>query len=138
MVAHRPEPLRSPGRIAASCVACQHTAHGDRPVRHPLGRHTLHAEMDRTVLAAYGWMDLDLTTDFHLEHADEPDGKKRLRWSDARRDAVLGRLRALTASRGSEDGAMALCDLVCRAPSYLDPTQHSRVSRGPGTKRGRE
>jgi hypothetical protein len=63
----------------------------------------LHAEMDRAVLAAYGWTDLDLTTDFHPEHADEPDGKKRLRWSDGTRDAVLGRLLALNAERAAEE-----------------------------------
>jgi hypothetical protein len=67
----------------------------------------LHAEMDRAVLAAYGWTDLDLTTDFHPEHADEPDGKKRLRWSDGTRDAVLGRLLALNAERAAEERAAA-------------------------------
>lgn len=65
----------------------------------------LHAEMDRAVLAAYGWTDLDLATDFHPEHADEPDGKKRLRWSDGTRDAVLGRLLALNAERAAEERA---------------------------------
>jgi hypothetical protein len=77
----------------------------------------LHAEMDRAVLRAYGWNDLadTLTTDFVLDHADDADApsqgsgrtrKKpwRLRWPEATRDAVLGRLLALNAERAAGGG----------------------------------
>lgn len=75
----------------------------------------LHADMDRAVLRAYGWSDLAdaLTTAFVLDHDDgaaegdapaRPTAKKRpwrLRWPEATRDEVLGRLLALNAARAA-------------------------------------
>lgn len=75
----------------------------------------LHADMDRAVLRAYGWSDLadGLTTAFVLDHDDgaaegdapaRPTAKKRpwrLRWPEATRDEVLGRLLALNAARAA-------------------------------------
>lgn len=68
----------------------------------------LHAEMDRAVLAAYEWTDLNLTTEFQPEHADEPEGQKRLRQPGATRHAVLGA--AARAERG--EGCGGACGIL--------------------------
>ena len=72
----------------------------------------LHAEMDRAVLAAYGWTDIPTDCEFLLDYEiDEKEWgtrKKpyRYRWPDAVRDEVLARLLELNAQRSSE-GARA-------------------------------
>ena len=89
--------------------------------QHPelLRLRALHAEMDRAVLAAYGWTDLDTTCDFYLDYeideatwSDSPrrvsaggDKKKpyRYRWPDAVRDEVLARLLDLNKQRHQEE-----------------------------------
>lgn len=69
----------------------------------------LHADMDRAVLAAYGWSDISTTCEFLLENEmDEAKGgdrKKpwRYRWPDAVRDEVLSRLLELNAWRAAEE-----------------------------------
>lgn len=68
--------------------------------QHPelLRLRALHAEMDRAVLAAYGWTDLDTTCDFYLDYeideASFGDKKKpyRYRFPDSVRDELLARL----------------------------------------------
>ena len=60
----------------------------------------LHAEMDRTVLRAYGWDDLaERAEPIFLEEANEDDHtyQGRLFWPSAFRDEVLARLLALNA-----------------------------------------
>ncbi len=72
----------------------------------------LHADMDRVVLASYGWTDIDTTTcEFLLDHEiDEeewsPRRKKpwRYRWPDAVRNEVLARLVALNEERAAGTG----------------------------------
>jgi hypothetical protein len=66
----------------------------------------LHAEMDRAVLDAYGWTDIQPTNTFRLEFEDEDedDGRRRKKawrygWPDELRDEVLARLLELNASR---------------------------------------
>ncbi len=65
----------------------------------------LHAAMDRAVLAAYGWTDIETTCRFLPEHpADGSDSDRamkryRYRWPDPIRDEVLGRLMVLNAER---------------------------------------
>lgn len=71
----------------------------------------LHDEMDRAVLAAYGWTDLQSHCDFLLDYDEEEDqpneggrsrGKKkpwRYRWPDGLRDEVLARLLELNRRR---------------------------------------
>jgi hypothetical protein len=71
----------------------------------------LHAAMDRAVLDAYGWTDLQPTCEFLLDYEDEEEeqaGKAstkkkpwRYRWPDEFRDEVLGRLLALNAERAA-------------------------------------
>lgn len=71
----------------------------------------LHDAMDRAVLDAYGWTDIQPTCEFLLDFENEDesdapakDNKKRLyryRWPDEVRDKVLGRLLALNAERAA-------------------------------------
>ena len=68
----------------------------------------LHDEMDRTVLAAYGWDDIEPTCEFELEWEDEDDESSRRRkpwryhWPEETRDEVLARLLALNAERARD------------------------------------
>ena len=73
----------------------------------------LHAAMDRAVLDAYGWTDIQPRCEFILDYVDEegdipgkPSKKKkpyRYRWPDDIRDEVLGRLLELNAQRAKEE-----------------------------------
>ena len=74
----------------------------------------LHAAMDRAVLDAYGWTDLQPTAEFLLDYEpdeeDEQAGKRkkkpwRLRWPDPIRDEVLARLLDLNAKRAAAERA---------------------------------
>ena len=72
----------------------------------------LHAAMDRAVLDAYGWTDIQPTCEFILDYEEEQDdepgkaSKKkkpwRYRWPDEIRDEVLGRLLALNSDRAKQ------------------------------------
>ena len=81
---------------------------------------TLHAAMDRAVLAAYGWPDIPTACEFLLDYEEDEDpdtdptaagkkkGKKkkkpyRLRWPDEIRDEVLAKLLALNAERAEQE-----------------------------------
>jgi hypothetical protein len=74
----------------------------------------LHAAMDRAVLDAYGWTDIQPTCEFILDYEDDDDDETagrpnrrrkpwRYRWPDEIRDEVLGRLLALNAQRASAE-----------------------------------
>ena len=74
----------------------------------------LHAEMDRAVLAAYGWEDISTECEFVPEHVgnvrsdrgDIPSRRKRryrYRWPNRVRDEVLARLLKLNGRRAHED-----------------------------------
>ena len=70
----------------------------------------LHAEIDRAVLDAYGWTDIETTCEFLLDYdIDEEEWSSRrrkpwrYRWPDPVRDEVLGRLMALNAERAAEE-----------------------------------
>ncbi len=70
----------------------------------------LHAQMDRAVLAAYGWSDIPTACEFIPDYFDEPaEGGDpipksiRYRWPDAVRDEVLARLLKLNAERAEEE-----------------------------------
>jgi len=76
----------------------------------------LHAEMDRSVLDAYGWTGLQPRFDFILDHEDKEDDegdsgdrKKpwRYRWVDEDRDEVLARLLELNGARAEEEAQSA-------------------------------
>ncbi|MBL8217532.1 MAG: hypothetical protein JNK87_42825, partial [Bryobacterales bacterium] len=71
----------------------------------------LHDRMDRAVLDAYGWQDIQPVCDFYPEFDEEEDEaegrarkkKYRYRWSDEVRDEVLARLLALNSERAAEE-----------------------------------
>ena len=73
----------------------------------------LHDAMDRAVLDAYGWTDIQPRCEFILDYEDDEDempgkpSKKRkpwrYRWPDDIRDEVLGRLLELNAQRAKEE-----------------------------------
>lgn len=70
----------------------------------------LHANMDRAVLDAYGWTDIQPTCEFLLDYEgneEEEQGKKkkpwRYRWPDDVCDEVLARLLKLNAERAEEE-----------------------------------
>ena len=73
----------------------------------------LHAAMDRAVLDAYGWADIQPRCEFILDYEDDEDetpgkpSKKRkpwrYGWPDEIRDDVLGRLLELNAQRAKEE-----------------------------------
>ena len=77
----------------------------------------LHSEIDRAVLNAYGWQDIDITCEFRLDYEDEdtstPDSHKksrkkpwRYRWPEATHDEVLARLLTLNQQRYDDDALM--------------------------------
>ncbi len=69
----------------------------------------LHASMDRAVLDAYGWSDIEtdcqFLLDYEIEEEEWGDKKKpwRYRWPDQIRDDVLARLLELNSERGKEE-----------------------------------
>jgi hypothetical protein len=66
----------------------------------------LHRDMDRAVLAAYSWADLDPEPVFEREWAGDEEQKPgpwRLRWPEEIRDEVLARLIEVNARRATEE-----------------------------------
>jgi len=69
--------------------------------------------MDRAVLDAYGWTDIQPRCEFLLDYEEEEDEKNgggrrrkkpwRYRWPDDIRDEVLARLLKLNAERAAEE-----------------------------------
>ena len=71
----------------------------------------LHSAMDRTVLNAYGWLDICTDCEFLLDYEidEEEWGRKkkpyRYRWPDHVRDEVLARLLELNSKRAAKEAA---------------------------------
>lgn len=91
---------------------------------------TLHDAMDRAVLAAYGWTDLQPQCEFLLDYEDEdsedeaesgrPRKRKkpwRYRWPDEVRDEVLARLLALNSERAQQEREQQM------AAAFLEDTK---------------
>jgi hypothetical protein len=84
----------------------------------------LHAAMDRAVLDAYGWADLQPTSAFLLDYEDEdtedrPARRKkpwRYRWPDDLRDEVLARLLALNQERAATERLAGAAAEEAKAP----------------------
>ena len=77
----------------------------------------LHAAMDATVLAAYGWDDIPTDCKFlpDLRVAEEgARGKTRYRWPDKVRDEVLARLLDLNAQRAAEEAGSGKAPIGAR------------------------
>ncbi|WP_088892360.1 Eco57I restriction-modification methylase domain-containing protein [Leptolyngbya ohadii] len=93
----------------------------------------LHDEMDRAVLAAYSWNDIQPQCEFLLDYEDEAEDEDetapkrqrkkpyRYRWNEATHDEVLARLLALNAQRAEEE----ILGLQ-RSQSSAKPAQKSR------------
>jgi len=92
----------------------------------------LHAQMDRAVLAAYGWTDLPTDCEFIADYVEEdangePVEKSiRYRWPDAVRDEVLARLLKLNAERAEQERLAG----ESAAPSKPAKKAASGVKRG--------
>ena len=71
----------------------------------------LHAAMDRAVLDAYGWTDIQPVCEFLLDYEEEEDGETasrrkkpwRYRWPEEIHDEVLARLLALNTERAAAE-----------------------------------
>jgi hypothetical protein len=92
----------------------------------------LHTAMDKAVLTAYGWPDIDTTCEFILDYEDEEDTtskrKKpyRYRWPQAIHDEVLARLLTLNQQRYDQEILMG---------KAADKKSTKRKAAG-GTKKG--
>jgi hypothetical protein len=95
----------------------------------------LHAEMDRAVLDAYGWDDVDTTCEFLLDHEEGGDdsGRRRkpwrYRWPDDVRDDVLARLLKLNGERAAADerSGAAAAAAAARKGKRARPTKQSEA-----------
>ena len=104
----------------------------------------LHNELDRAVLAAYGWNDLDPICEFLLDYEDDEDeapargkGRKkpwRLRFPDTLRDEILARLLALNAQYAREEGQVVPGTPVQPKPAKVvaNPPKRKAVDEGQG------
>ncbi len=95
----------------------------------------LHADMDRAVLAAYGWTDIATDCDFYLDYEiDEAtwgDKKRpyRYRFPDAVRDDLLARLLDLNQARYRDEVAAGLHPgAQPKAPAGQKPARAARRS----------
>jgi hypothetical protein len=104
----------------------------------------LHAAMDRAVLDAYGWTDLQPTCAFLLDYEDEEDDEDedstrrrkkkpyRYRWPDDTRDEVLARLLALNAERAAEERRHGL--EASLKPAEDDSDEDASTAKSPAKK----
>jgi hypothetical protein len=85
----------------------------------------LHVEMDRAVLRAYGWDDIDARPVFEREWVDDDDyGPWRYRWPEPVRDEVLKRLLALNTERAADEARRGLT--IEKPPSEEDEADDSK------------
>ena len=92
----------------------------------------LHAAMDRAVLDAYGWHDLDTRCDYLPDFVNE-DGEPesvRYRWSDETRDEVLARLLELNAARAAAEARSG----AAAAPKRAGKRARKSAAPTPDTK----
>ena len=107
----------------------------------------LHAAMDRVVLDAYGWNDIQPTCEFLLDYEDdddeEPSGGRRkkkpwrYRWPDDVRDEVLARLLELNALRAKEQaGTPAPAGPGTPSPAGKKPRARGKAKKPTPTGQG--
>jgi hypothetical protein len=106
----------------------------------------LHAAMDRAVLDAYGWQNIQPVCEFFPEFDDDeeedeggrPKKKKfRYRWPEDIHDEVLARLLDLNRQRALEEGQMPVPEQPTNGP-WADPTMSAqkkdkRETKDPGS-----
>jgi hypothetical protein len=101
----------------------------------------LHAEMDRAVLDAYGWTDIEPRCEFLLDYEEATDeeesGKRRkkkpwrYRWHDEARDEVLARLIALNGERVTEERRVGAS--VANTAGAAEKPKRMKKSMGEGS-----
>jgi hypothetical protein len=95
----------------------------------------LHAALDRAVLGAYGWTELDTRCDFFLDYSvdEETWGNKkkpwRYRWPDEVHDEVLARLLELNQRRHEAETTLG-----AKAPRGPRPAKAAPRTATPATK----
>ncbi|MBL9004515.1 MAG: N-6 DNA methylase [Myxococcales bacterium] len=103
----------------------------------------LHADMDRAVLAAYGWTDIATDCDFYLDYeideASWGDKKKpyRYRFPDAVRDDLLARLLDLNQARYREEVGAGLHGTTDKPPRAAARPGRPAASASPRTGRAK-
>jgi len=99
----------------------------------------LHAEMDRTILDAYGWQDIQPVCEFIPEFDDEEDEddsgrpkkrKYRYKWPEAVHDEVLARLLELNRQRAEEERREAELEPLSWEDSVAEPKAKPKRARG--------
>jgi hypothetical protein len=109
----------------------------------------LHADMDRAVLDAYGWRDIQPVCEFIPEFDDEDDQdengrpkkkKYRYKWPEAIHDEVLARLLELNRQRALEEGQILIPEQTTDNPwssesqkSTKKRSRKSETAGSPGT-----
>jgi hypothetical protein len=91
----------------------------------------LHDAIDRAVLDAYGWADIQPRCQFILDYEDEEEGETsnhrkkpwRYRWPDEVRDEVLACLLALNAERAKEEQLAGVVEVGNRVKSKRTSTK---------------
>ncbi len=106
----------------------------------------LHAQMDRAVLDAYGWTDLQPVHDFILDYeepeVDQEAGRRkrkepwRYRWIDEFRDEILARLLELNRERAEEEhrSASSTAHAANAKASSKTPVKKSRKKKDEKTE----
>jgi N-6 DNA Methylase len=99
----------------------------------------LHANMDRAVLDAYGWTDIQPTCHFLLDYEEEADEEEngsrrrkkpwRYRWPDQIRDEVLARLLELNHQRALEEGQVLTAAPVGAESSEASPNHKNSSAK---------
>jgi len=99
----------------------------------------LHDKMDRAVLDAYGWDEIQPKCDFFLEFEDEDENdetentkkkKYRYRWPDEVRDDVLARLLELNRQRALEEGQVVMDEKAAALDAQLNnPNDRKRNAK---------
>lgn len=99
----------------------------------------LHAAMDRAVLDAYGWQDIQPVCEFIPEFDDEEDEddngrpkkkKYRYKWPEAIHDEVLARLLELNRERAEEERREAELEPSSWENGAIEPTSKPKRVRG--------
>ena len=106
----------------------------------------LHAAMDRAVLDAYGWRDIQPVCEFIPEFGDEEDEddngrpkkkKYRYKWPEAIHDGVLARLLELNRQRTEEERRESELESSSWEDGASEPTTKPKRARGKnGAKSG--
>lgn len=105
----------------------------------------LHAAMDRAVLDAYGWQDIQPVCEFIPEFDDEEDEddngrpkkkKYRYKWPEAIHDEVLARLLELNRQRAEEERREAELESLAWENAAIESTAKTKRARGKNGAKG--